>query len=611
LFNTLDHLRISRQKDIAARKDLLITLPSDKIGFLALERSGGSKIICLKDNRGIWSIVEPVNDIADSDMIKDMLAFVSFGRGEVVNKFSPADAGIDKFSVRMGVSLRQGKIGQSIVFGKKTSDGKYIYAAREFAEDIIYKVEYDLVSFLFKDSALFRDRQMFDSSIEKSLKIILRGTPSGKIVFSRTTSGWIMEEPVNWPADSSIIHKLIRKAVEMRSLGIMAESIGNLEDVGLGEKSTSISFVSSDKISTLRLSAGLDPVSTQGVSFQENRKPIFFVNDQLRKDISRHASSYYRNKSLDLFDSLELQLPVSDRNGKKLNSKQKIMLLMQGIKEISITNKTDRLRISNEKILWKGISPEVFIADYNSIFNLIAEIRDLKVKSFLTNKEFNTSKYLKGIKEPEIKMVIKGNDGKYLSQLEIGEKADSRSFYAKTANSAEIFKVSSDFVSLLRRKWFKYHQKILCSFNLNDSLRLSITYNDKTCIYQRTSGDAWQMVKPETKPVDAWALYTGPLSKKNGLGELIALDIIDEVKDDLSIFGLKNPLMRVLCSYKLPEFARVYSNTKTAEISIDIGNTVELSGKKVSYAKLKNGKVVFLIPYAVVDGLKKDFSFNK
>ncbi len=428
--------------------------------------------------------------------------------------------------------------------------------------------------------------------------------------FSRNAKGWNIEEPFSWPADGGVVSKLIQKSIELRSLGIMAESMNDLDSVGLGENGVKIIFATDHSEFAIKLAPPLTgSASAKGLSFCEGRKQIFFVNDQLRKDISKRLVSFYRKKYLGTLDSLEpLLSSVAARvKGKKLTNRQQIMVLSRAIKEISITNNYGRIRLLNEKILWRGISPEKFIADFSEIFKFVAITRELRVRSFLSPDEYNKSLGYYGLDNPLIKLTMTGLDGEYITRLLIGKRSGNKTFFAKLNDSKEVFKLSKDNVSVLNRRWYKYYQKSISSFGVKDVISLKITREGIQYLYKGTVGDAWQMVLPHTSPADAMALYTGLFSKKRGFGELIALDIVGEVKDDLSSFGLNKPKIIAVCEYKLPAYAKAYIKKNTAKVSIEIGLKFIYKGKPAYYAKLTNGKVVFVVDKEFVDLLKNKY----
>lgn len=613
VFNAIDYVRITDEKEKSSLRDLLVPVDASKVGFISIERNKKKPVTFLKSSNNEWAVVEPVRDMADGDVIRDIMAFISFGRGELVKNISLEDAGLVNPTVRMGVSEKAGKVGLSILFGKQDAEKNIIYAAREFEEDKIYTIDTDLVSFLFKSADLFRDRAMVGSGIKDAQKIILQGTASGQIVFSRSANGWNMEEPVAWPADNAALEKLLHSCMELRSSGILAEKMDDLDSIGLGEDSVAVSFATTDRVYSLRLAPSLGEEPGKGLAYNISRAPVFEINDQLRKDILRRDASYYRKKHLELLASLEKMIPDNFLKGadEKISNQKQVALLMQGIKEISVASKNETMRISNEKIAWKGISPKVFLADYGELMRLIAETRDLDVESFLDSEEQLKERQVFGLDVPEISFSLTGFDSKIITQLFIGKKSGKNSYYARTYNSPEIFELSSHYVALLNRKWFKFNQKAVCSFGLQDAQKLSIWRNGSEFTYQRTAGDSWQMTSPETIPADAWGLYTGPLSKKNGIGELIALDIIGEVKEDLTIFGLENPFIRVICEYNLPDFAKAYSDRDKVVVHLEIGKAVKYKGKTAYCARLKKGNVVFLIPERVVESLDKNYGDRK
>ncbi len=183
IVNIFDYCRVAEQKKVAARKGLIVPIAAEQIGFFSIDNESETKIACVKRNDNKWAIVEPVVDFVDTDVLRDIFAFISFGRGELVPFADLKKCGLAKPLIRLNVSTKPGRPGESILFGNKTTDGKFIYVTRAFAEDKVFRVNYNLVSFIFKNTDLFRDRVMMDSRIAQAQKIILTGTPAGSVVF--------------------------------------------------------------------------------------------------------------------------------------------------------------------------------------------------------------------------------------------------------------------------------------------------------------------------------------------------------------------------------------------------------------------------------------------
>ncbi|MFH0910974.1 MAG: DUF4340 domain-containing protein [Planctomycetota bacterium] len=596
--NLADALRRTHARVEAARRDRLVPFSMREVRGFTIERPGQASVVCQKDPNGTWRVVEPIRDLLDRQVLEDVSSLVEFGRGEVQGPLPDAQSGLDHPSMHLAVQTAEAKA--SVAFGAATDDGYAVYA-RSDGSGSLWKVNAELIRVLKRPGADFRSPDLFPGNVNAAMAFEIQGVPGGTVTFRKEAEGWMLREPVAWPADGDSVQRILRRSAALQATRVLDEGPEAGREA-FGADSIRLLVQDEKGLTAIRLGPPRTQEEEDGIAQTEGRPVLFAVPDRFRKLLVNTQADRYRKRSLDLLAAEEKQAALAAPK-EKVGEKERLVLLQSRLSEIRIEQAGVQLRLVNQGLFWKGTSPEPFPADAQEVEGLVRMIRDLTIARFAEETQETTH----GLTPPFLRLRVLDTGGRELVHLLVGDPAPRAERYAMLGNRPTVFTLSREAMEYLARPWYQWHERRLLAVHPKNVMQLGIFKNGIETHYRRIQGDAWQMVLPKTLPVDTWALYTGPLSDK-GLGRLTALDIAAPAEGDLSKFGLDRPDIRVVMEYSLVPIPGVKDPpTGSGRIEIDVGLATEYEGKKAYYARIQGGRVVFLIKESVVAMLGKDY----
>ncbi len=220
----------SRKTTLVARTSLL-SIPDDEISLLEISRGG--KVECVLAKSEDWRILEPYPGGADEAAVLRLLDVVSTARindwigDKELLKLNCTRESFHLSPPRISVRFRSESRETTVSFGKLTPSASEVYAA---VDDIptVFVVPSNTLAAVDVPSSSFRRRDLFSVKDASVSSFDIKG--GGEfITFVKDGEVWMMKKPLDGPASSTKVNKLLSDVLSARAVDFIWSTGGTNE----------------------------------------------------------------------------------------------------------------------------------------------------------------------------------------------------------------------------------------------------------------------------------------------------------------------------------------------------------------------------------------------
>lgn len=256
-----------------------------------------------------------------------------------------------------------------------------------------------------------RERLLYTYAVNEiaHIELLLRGE---KIELEREETGWVIKQPVEYPADSQVVEKILSALKEAKIRSFLEES-ENLEEYHLSPAFAAITLSTSSGERLPSIWIGDEtPLRGEFFAMQEEHDGVFVVSIEMR--LIRETTLYdMREKKLLPYSRWEIDEIIVERGNKKTH-----------------------FRSGNG--LWNVIEPIQFPADENKVADLLNALENTEVKEFIDDTSFSSVGLFP--KDSLIRISCKREEDREWFSLVLGEEQDGI-IYAKRSDRVSIFRI--------------------------------------------------------------------------------------------------------------------------------------------------------------------------
>jgi hypothetical protein len=528
---------------------------------------GENGTIVTKKADAEWNLEEPVKAKADSKAIESIISKLKSAQSDKsVEGDSPklADYGLEKPFLQVSFKLKDKDAYQNLYLGDLTASELYTYV-RKNDESKIYVTSKALRDDLNKKVYDLRDKTIVTFQTEKVKKLELT-VDENKMAAESADGNWKVIQPaVEGPApefkgDKDKINGILTRLDTSKIKEFIEETPGDLSKYGLDNPGKRLTLWMGDDMAQKTLILGKTDDVKKGIyAKREGSDTVFLVPDDLTKDFPKTA--------LDLRDRTVFAFEKGD------------------VKKVQL--KHGNIDLVAEKVAekeWKITQPEQAKGDDSAIWDVLTELRNLKVKEFVNDSPQDLSPY--GLNEPGITVNLWEKDKENPKTFWVGKEEESGA-YARTSGASSVYRIEPNIVKVLTKTPADFRDKTLVSFNREEVEKMALKYPDKSFTLEK-SGKEWKLIEPEKAKVKDWRLG-------NLLTDLQLLKFKETVSTDKksdSEYGFDKPEAEITIWKKGGE--------EIATLILGKKND-----KGLVYARTKSGDAVYMIDPRFLEDLPK------
>ncbi len=282
---------------------------------------------------------------------------------------------------------------------------------------------------------------------------------------------WAITEPHKLPADQSAVNSLLSTLTSATVDEVASAHPSDLKDFGLAEPAETVEVSTDSKPAKFDLLIGDDTPTSAGVYAQVAGNP--------------------RVITLDSFMKTSL-----DKKPFDLRDKRAVTLNLDQLKTIRVkSQKASYTLEKNPEGVWDLVLPPAVRADRFTVDGLVSELRGLSMKSVVSERKANESKY--GLASPELTLEL--SDAASSQSLVFGKKEEAGgNYYAMNSQLEPIFTLSSGVVNRLERNPSDLRDKDLFAFTQFDVKRIEISTPAGHHVLE-LQGKDWKQTAPKAK----------------------------------------------------------------------------------------------------------------
>lgn len=535
-----------------------------------------------------WEVEIPelqVRDVADSLAVEDLLAFIQRVYTQPVH-VTRQDAGLADLSKAIQFVVSSEGANESVFLGRLTADGRRRYFLLDRAPEVVHVVDASLTRVFDREATSLRSLDLFDLRNGPERLILHPGGSDGEnraIIFERSDRGWVITQPVRWPAEPEQIERLLRLCQMLRAREVMAERASDLSPFGLGPEAPRVIVRVGGKDQTVRFGnscpsppspsqeggEGEATVEVGGVyAIREGRDPIYRVSESLLRETTQNEVRRYRRLPLDLLEEGE---PTT----------------------IEIIGEEGTLSLTLRDQTWVASGARTFPIEQDEVKNLLMVLRHLSVLRFVSETRENAATW--GLDPPFRHIHCMDAGGRQLLGLALSRVHPDGHAYATVEGRPQIVEIQTAIATMLLRPYIHFRTRNVGGFDFRLARTITIQTREGERVFKWNIGSNWQLYRPETLPLEEDALSFFSLVRK--LGRIRCLDYVEEDPTDLSPYGLDLPRIRVIVSAKKTE---ALSSPEELVLDLRIGNEIEINRgeggpARVAFARLDEQGPVFLL----------------
>lgn len=370
------------------RSKWVFTFDKEAVDDLQIKTSDYN-IVCNKKGR-FWRLIEPVNDLADLEKIKDLLGKFKSLQVEKTDFITEESTDLVKYGLnnpRFTVSLKEKGLTQSVMFGHSLDNKVYVKRADE---PTIFFLKDTILIDLSKKPNDFRDRKVvrFDSIGTYGINKLEIKTPSDVIAIEKSLDlDWVITKPVNLYADQDAVKNFIEKVKTLEIDDFVSDKPGDLSVYGLENPTFEISVTKEEDKELAKFYVGKE--------LQEGNKCyVKRINEE----------PVYTVPTTEFYDKIsDALLAFRDRLVSDFNRDLVKKLVIEKPDRTFVCEITKR-RDAEGQFEWDLSEPIQTVADTEAINQIVWDLSFLKVERYITKAPQDLKQF--GLVNPEIKVSV-------------------------------------------------------------------------------------------------------------------------------------------------------------------------------------------------------------
>ncbi|MDP7530526.1 MAG: DUF4340 domain-containing protein [Candidatus Scalindua sp.] len=578
-----------------------MALPDYKIGQInkiELKKETGSIVLESTDNVR-WKMLQPLQLRADGAEVKDILSQFEFLRkvgtikeSETAN-FSLGNYGLDKPQIIVNLWMKESAIlkGTEVTTG---AESKYtinigdrlaagqntVYINIEGSNDVIV-VAAKLLEKIDKGIIDLRNKWAFEYDIDAVERIRIQSGSKEPIVCSRADQHWWVTQPVSDRGDTARIRDILSelKNLKIAKADYVSDKEEDIARHGLDEPRLTISIGSTEgDAQSLLLGHGLDD---KIYAKRDDESSIFFVHDIVLSDLDLEGNDL-RDKQLLRFDSIGTY----------------------GIEKVELEYPDTTLTmIKTEQYDWMITSPTEILADRDTIRKFVEKIKDLQIQLYEDDSGKNFDKY--GLDDSSIGVSVfrKIGEGETVKFMIGDSDPDGGLCYVRKDGEDAVYSVPTDeFYDVAKAGFVAFRDKLVLEFPKESAQEIAIDRDGKTFVCKKNEDGhilKWNM----TSPVNMEADINSVNQVVWNLSFLVVSKIISLSAEDLGVYGLDSPVLKVSVTYE--DSGSVSGDIEKGDLTrpkervtktLLVGGKLEPENEKSNYyAKFAGEDIIFQI----------------
>ena len=525
-----------------------MALPDYKIGQInkiELKKETGSIVLESTDNVR-WRMLQPLQLRADGAEVKDILSQFEFLRkvgtikeSETAN-FSLGNYGLDKPQIIVNLWMKESAIlkGTEVTTG---AESKYtinigdrlaagqntVYINIEGSNDVIV-VAAKLLEKIDKGIIDLRNKWAFEYDIDAVERIRIQSGSKEPIVCSRADQHWWVTQPVSDRGDTARIRDILSelKNLKIAKADYVSDKEEDIARHGLDKPRLTISIGSTGgDTQSLLLGHSLDD---RIYAKRNDESSIFFVHDVVLSDLDLEANDL-RDKQLLRFDSIGTY----------------------GIEKVELEYPDATLTmVKTKQYDWMITSPNKILADRDTIRKFVEKIKDLQIQLYEDDSGKNFDKYGLGDSSVKVSVFRKIGEGETVKFMIGDSDPDGGLCYVRKDGEDAVYSVPTDeFYDVAKAGFVAFRDKLVLEFPKESAQEIAIDRDGKTFVCKKNEDGhilKWNM----TSPVNMEADINSVNQVVWNLSFLVVSKIISLSAEDLGVYGLDSPVLKVSVTYE-------------------------------------------------------------
>ncbi|MDV5121139.1 MAG: DUF4340 domain-containing protein [Candidatus Scalindua sp.] len=525
-----------------------MALPDYKIGQInKIELIKEKDTIVLESTDNVrWRMLRPLQLRADGAEVKKILSQFEFLRkvgtikeSETAN-FSLGNYGLDKPQIVVNLWMKESAILKETE-GTTGAESKYtinvgdrlaagqntVYISIEGSNDVVV-VAAKFLEKVDKNINDLRNKWAFEYDMNAVERVRIQSDSKDPIVCSRADQHWWVTQPVSDRGDTARIRDILS---ELKNLNIAkADFVSDKEEDiarhGLDKPRLTISIGSTGgDTQSLLLGHSLDD---RIYAKRNDESSIFFVQDVVLSDLDLEANDL-RDKQLLRFDSIGTY----------------------GIEKVELEYPDATLTmVKTKQYDWMITSPNKILADRDTIRKFVEKIKDLQIQLYEDDSGKNFDKYGLGDSSVKVSVFRKIGEGETVKFLIGDSDPDGGLCYVKKDGEDPVYSVPTDeFYDVAKAGYIAFRDKLVLEFSKDSAQEIAIDRDGKTFVCKKDEDShipKWNM----TSPVNMEADINSVNQVVWNLSFLVVSKIIDLSAEDLGMYGLDSPGLKVSVTYE-------------------------------------------------------------
>ena len=569
-----------------------------QINKIELKKETGSIVLESTDNVR-WRMLQPLQLRADGAEVKDILSQFEFLRkvgtikeSETAN-FSLGNYGLDKPQIIVNLWKKESAIlkGTEVITG---AESKYtinigdrlaagqntVYINIEGSNDVIV-VAAKLLEKIDKGIIDLRNKWAFEYDIDAVERIRIQSGSKEPIVCSRADQHWWVTQPVSDRGDTARIRDILSelKNLKIAKADYVSDKEEDIARHGLDEPRLTISIGSTEgDAQSLLLGHGLDD---KIYAKRDDESSIFFVHDIVLSDLDLEGNDL-RDKQLLRFDSIGTY----------------------GIEKVELEYPDTTLTmVKTEQYDWMITSPTEILADRDTIRKFVEKIKDLQIQLYEDDSGKNFDKYGLGDSSIGVSVFRKIGEGETVKFMIGDSDPDGGLCYVRKDGEDAVYSVPTDeFYDVAKAGFVAFRDKLVLEFPKESAQEIAIDRDGKTFVCKKNEDGhilKWNM----TSPVNMEADINSVNQVVWNLSFLVVSKIISLSAEDLGVYGLDSPVLKVSVTYE--DSGSVSDDIEKGDLTrpkervtktLLVGGKLEPENEKSNYyAKFAGEDIIFQI----------------
>jgi hypothetical protein len=455
-----------------------------------------------------------------------------------------------------------------------------VYINIEGSNDVIV-VAAKLLEKIDKGIIDLRNKWAFEYDIDAVERIRIQSGSKEPIVCSRADQHWWVTQPVSDRGDTARIRDILSelKNLKIAKADYVSDKEEDIARHGLDEPRLTISIGSTEgDAQSLLLGHGLDD---KIYAKRDDESSIFFVHDIVLSDLDLEGNDL-RDKQLLRFDSIGTY----------------------GIEKVELEYPDTTLTmIKTEQYDWMITSPTEILADRDTIRKFVEKIKDLQIQLYEDDSGKNFDKY--GLDDSSIGVSVfrKIGEGETVKFMIGDSDPDGGLCYVRKDGEDAVYSVPTDeFYDVAKAGFVAFRDKLVLEFPKESAQEIAIDRDGKTFVCKKNEDGhilKWNM----TSPVNMEADINSVNQVVWNLSFLVVSKIISLSAEDLGVYGLDSPVLKVSVTYE--DSGSVSGDIEKGDLTrpkervtktLLVGGKLEPENEKSNYyAKFAGEDIIFQI----------------